>query len=242
MIITITQTYGDHRKELYDVRSRDSLLKYFIESFDHDIFSFHNCSESTIEYFKKYNSSREYIVQNNISYTNSLKFMIDKLRDLKCKKLIFLQDDVFSFTQDLDQLNFIIETIKSSTIPLLNLEVRKDDFKVEIQKKMDLAHTNDEVEIWKSFTSHFSENGNYSFDDGPYVLDFDYIDIIYDNLFFKYNDVWQSENYNNQKFNFLNFPRYITNKRFFKRYNIVGMNDWNRQSELEALKKNFYYD
>jgi hypothetical protein len=239
MIITITQTYGDDRRELYDIRSKDNLLKYFISSFDHDIFSFHNSSSSTIDYFKNTNKSSELVEFGNIPYTSTLKLIIEKLKKLKCKKVIFLQDDVFSQNQDLEELNYIIQEIKNDNIPLLNMEVKKDDFKLDIQNKMEFIKKNNDTEIWKSFTSHFAENGNYAFDDGPYVLDFDFINTIYDLNFFNFGDVWQSENYNNLKFKNLDFPRYITNKRFFKRYNILGRNNWNRDVEIEELKKLF---
>lgn len=240
MIVTITQTYGDQRKELYDIRSQDHLLKYFLDSFDHDIFSFHNCHKDTIDYFKSKNSSKEYIEYNNINYTDTIKNLINRLKELKCSKIIFLQDDVFSSHQNKDQIDTIISDIKNNNTPLLNLEFNKGNFKKEVQNKMDLVRKIGDVEIWKCFTSFFVENGYYSFDDGPYVLDFDLIDLIYDTNFFQHQDVWSSENYNNNKFKYFNFPRYITNITFLKRYNIVGRNNWNREVELNELRSNFF--
>jgi len=239
MIVVITQTYGAGRKELYDIRSKDEMLKYFISSFDHDIYSFHNSDIETINYYKSCNFNREYLEFNGVSYTETIKLMITHLKNIGCTKLIFLQDDVFSYNQDIKDIDILINEIKNNKITMLNIEMCLTDFNNSVRDNLILSKSIDGIEIWKAFTSNFVQNGNYSFDDGPFVIDFELINVIFDQNFFKIGDVWAAENYNNDKFKNIDFPRYITNKIFFKRYNIVGRNNWDRNNELERLKKNF---
>jgi len=241
MIAVFTQTYGDDRRELYQIREKDNLLNYFVSSFDMNIYSFHNCSSQTIDFFKSINkmNNTKYYELNNLSYTDSLKFIIDELKKFNCTKLIFLQDDVFTFNQSKEELDVIINYIKFGKSPLINLEMNVSDFKSDIKNNKNPIFNENGVEIYKFFTKDFSENGRYSFDDAPFSIDFDLINVIFDDQFFTMGDVWRGEMYNNEKFKIINFPRYCTNKIFLKRYNIVGRNNWNRSAEFIDLNKNF---
>lgn len=240
VIVVLTQTYGDDRKELYNIKSKDNLLQYFISQFDHDIYSFHNCSKETIEYYKSLNSNKEYIEFSNMPYTHTIYHLIDKLKKIGCRKLIFLQDDVFTWNQSKEDIDILVDKIKNNeNIPLLNMEMTFDEFKDDLKNDIKIIDNNNHVKFYKAFTQTFAKNGGYSFDDAPFVLNMDYIDVIFDNQFFQIGDVWNGELYNNEKFKVINFPRYLTNKRFFKRYNILGRNSWNRQQELIDLNKNF---
>ena len=240
MITIITQTYGNERRELYEIRSKDKALQYFIDQFDHNIYSFHNCSEETINFYKAKNTNKEYIEFNGITYTETIKKICNKLKKMGCNKLIFLQDDVFSYNQNLSEIDLLVNEIKTNNnIPLLNIEVKIDDFKNEIVNNVILHKSISEIDIWETTTTDFSDNGNYSFDDGPFVIDFNLIDLIFDDEFYKRGDVWSAENYNNDKFKNIRFPRFVTNKRFLKRYNIIGRNSWDRENELLRLKEKF---
>jgi hypothetical protein len=239
MIVVLTQTYGNDRKELYDIRSKDSLLQYFISQFDHDIYSFHNCSKETIEYYKSKNTNKEYVEYVDIPYTHTIYHLIDKLSDIGCTKLIFLQDDVFTWNQTKEDIDVLVNKIKNGNFPLLNMEMKFDEFKDELKGSIKIIEEENDVKFYKAFTLDFSKNGGYSFDDAPFVIDFDYINVIFDNQFFQIGDVWRGELYNNDKFKLINFPRYLTNKRFFKRYNILGRNAWNRNQEIIDLNRNF---
>jgi hypothetical protein len=161
--------------------------------------------------------------------------MITHLKKIGCTKLIFFQDDVFSYNQARKDVDILINEIKTNKMSMLNIEMSLNDFKPSVRDNLTLLKTVDDVEIWKAFTFNFAQNDNYSFDDGPFVIDFELINIIYDNNFFNIGDVWNAENYNNQKFKTMNLPRYITNKIFFKRYNIVGRNNHDRKNELIRL-------
>jgi hypothetical protein len=239
MIVVLTQTYGNDRKELYDIRSKDSLLQYFISQFDHDIYSFHNCSKETIEYYKSKNINREYVEFGDIPYTHTIYHLIDKLKKIGCTKLIFLQDDAFTWNQSKEDIDDLVNKIKSDNFPLLNMEMSFDEFKDEVRTDIKITDECNNIKFYKAFTFDFSKNGGYSFDDAPFVLDFDYINVIFDNQFFQIGDVWRGELYNNDKFKLINFPRHLTNKKFFKRYNILGRNSWNRNQEIIDLNKNF---
>ena len=71
---------------LYDIRIKDKLLNYFINSFDANYYSFHNCNKETIDYFKKINNNQNtnYLEYNNISYTNTIYNTIQKLKSIGC--------------------------------------------------------------------------------------------------------------------------------------------------------------
>jgi hypothetical protein len=79
MIAVLTQTYGNDRRELYDIRQKNSLLQYFISQFDSNIYSFHNSSKETINLFKSLNNDLNtiYYEYNNISYPTCIFNLIE---------------------------------------------------------------------------------------------------------------------------------------------------------------------
>jgi len=242
MIAILTQTYGNDRRELYEIRQKNSLLHYFISQFDINIYSFHNSSKETIDFFKSTNNNPNtiYFEYNNVSYPNCIFNLIEELRKMGCEKLIFLQDDVFTFNKSKEELDILIDYIKNGKYYLLNMEMEFKDFNQNIQNNKKIIYSKDNINIYNTFTKDFFDNGAYSFDDAPFVIDFNLINLLFDNNFFQMPDVWNAELYSNEKFKLLNIPRYTTNKMFFKRYNILGRNNWNRAQEFVWLEENIF--
>jgi hypothetical protein len=236
MIVVFTQTYGDNRRELYEIRNKDINLKKFISHFDLNIYSFHNSSKETIEYFVSNNNIKTEIIQfNGISYPNCIKEVINYLKKIGCTKLIFLQDDVFSYDLSEEDILTIVKYLRNCNIPLINMECIESEMKVNGEVVFD----ENGLQVFKHFTNDYKQNHEnaYTFDDVPFMVDFDFIGVVFDKNFMTLPDVWHGELYNNNKFDVINFPRYCTNKKFFKRYNILGRNSWNREQELIELKE-----
>lgn len=232
----MTQTYGSNREELLRIRKKDTRLKTFIESFDFLLFSMHNCSDSmkdTVREFVDY-KNLELIEYEGISYTESIKKTVSTLKSNNVDKIIFLQDDSFSFDQNAN-LEPLINFIKMGDFNLLNLSYTNKDLKISDIPFEIIS----DLKVYKTNTNMFKDSNLYSFDDSPYVLTKHNIDLIYDNGFFNCGDVWKGEMYNKSKFDNLNVDRFVTDTCFFRNYGIIGRNNWNWKYEMELLKRNF---
>ena len=134
MLISFTQTYGDNRKHLLDIYSRDEKLIEFKNLFDVNIYSFNNCSGDTITYFNSINKVKNTkILLVNGSYTQSIRQLINYLDELKCTHLFFSQDDTFSY--DNDNINFkeLVDYVKGFDNNFMyNLYYNSDQFKEHI--------------------------------------------------------------------------------------------------------------
>jgi hypothetical protein len=84
MLVSFRQTYGDNRKELYDIFSRDRRLLDLYNICDLNIQSFHNCSEETIDYFKEriHIERPLYLEFRNISYTETIREIKNRIKEI----------------------------------------------------------------------------------------------------------------------------------------------------------------
>jgi hypothetical protein len=80
----------------------------------------------------------------------------------------------------------------------------------------------------------------WSFDHSPYFCDLDFaINEIYPQVITEHNDIWQVEVSIKNKYDQINMPRYITDQKLFRRVNIVGKNNWDRENETKFLENLF---
>jgi hypothetical protein len=237
-IAVFTQTYSDFRKELYDYHSLDIDDINFRNNFDINIFSFHNSSknfQNDIKNSKYINNINkiEFIEYNNISYTETWKKSLIFMKSMGITHIIFLQDDCFYFNPL--KINNIIDFIKNEEFDMLNLECNFFDLN---KKDKNIFFENKNICIYDTNSKDFLNRGWYSFDDGPYVASIDYLENnIYDNEYYSIGNIWTAENYLNDKIKNKNIQRLTTDFPFYKRFNILGPNNWNRTNELNELKK-----
>jgi methyl coenzyme M reductase subunit C-like uncharacterized protein (methanogenesis marker protein 7) len=106
MLVSFTQTYGKGRNELIDIHFRDKRLIDLKNHFDLNIYSFHNCEQSTIDKFKELNKG---IINNVVilefddeHYTQTIKKIKLYLKEIGCTHFFFSQDDTFSVFENED--------------------------------------------------------------------------------------------------------------------------------------------
>lgn len=73
-------------------------------------------------------------------------------------------------------------------------------------------------------------------DDGTYVANIKYLfDRVYDNEYFALGDIWRAEHLLNHR----KIERFIMEQPLYRRYNVVGKNDWDSSEEKARLNQQF---
>jgi hypothetical protein len=235
MICVFTQTYGDKRSELFDWKIRDTNLSFFVQQFDHSILSFHNSSENfKNETLKKYDIYDEVMTFDGISYPECLRRILDFVKKNHFKKLIFLQDDVFTMQKDKSYYEELASFIKNTHHDMINLEIQGNDkvFPV-LQKAKNFVLFDTNNHDLKKIDPNY-----WYFDDGTYAANISFLDEIYDEQYFSENNIWSAEHILNHKMYFKKIPRYVLDKKSFTRCNLLGPNN-NREQALKWLNEQF---
>ena len=222
MIISLRQTYGDDRKELYDILSRDEKLIDLYNQCDINIQSFHNCSKETIEYFKSVVKLRNplYLEFNNIPFTQTVKRVVELVKDSKADHFLWTQDDTFSTQRIVDWnelLGYVNEYEKGL---LISLTLLTNIINITLIPDEKLKSFN----VWKLDTHYIGEKMYFAMDDSPYICSTDMLDVIYGEEYFEYDCVWTAEQFLFRKFNDVNIPRYVISDyvSVLKNYNLYG--------------------
>ncbi len=80
----------------------------------------------------------------------------------------------------------------------------------------------------------------YACDDGAYAGRIEYLmSRVYSPRYFQCANVWDAENAMNDHVIKNPVERYCSNYRWFKRYNIVGGNTWNKDMDMRLLNTRF---
>jgi hypothetical protein len=242
MLASLTFTYGDKRSELYNFKNKDSGDRYFRNKLDYNLFVFHNSPDSFIEktkstFFSNFNLTYAKITG---SYPSALKKALLLLKEKGVTKVVFLQDDVFCLQKEKKTIDNLIELLRITELPHLNLEYCYNNFADKLQNVSPTLNVNG-LKIFKTDTNFFktATPTSWSFDDSAYYSSLNFmLDHIYDSKYFTYPDIWSAEWYLKAKFNQINMPRPITDIKFFRRVNLLGPNN-NREAELNFLNKEF---
>jgi|MDSW01.2.fsa_nt_gb hypothetical protein len=231
-----TQTYSDRRSEIFNWREKDEYLKYFVSLFDGSFLSFHNSSalytKNIIENYKAYKSIFSI---DDVTYQQSLHYIVNLIKDNGYNKILFMQDDCFSIQRDFQYYKDLADYINNQDYEMINLTMESNE------------NIKNGKEIFEGTTLYNTTNINlveaglcaWYFDDGPYVADIDLAISIYDSNYMQFNNIWDGEKYLNRKMSLLEIPRNVLNKRSFRNVNFIGPNDWNKENELRWLNKNF---
>jgi len=242
-ICIFTQTYGNDRDILFHYHNMDSMDIYFRNSFDLNIYSFHNSSDSYVDTIlcSDYISSIkkiEIIRYNQISYTQSWKNTINYLIENNIDYVVFLQDECFSIG-DKNLIDGVINFIKEGDYDMLNLEYPYDDLNTQDKEILNLTR---DITIFKTNSIDFVNRGYYYIDDGPYVSNLNFLTSdVYDDNYYQFGYIWSAENYLNEKIKNSPIDRFTMNKPIYKRFNIVGRNRHNKlkyENDLKEIKKN----
>jgi hypothetical protein len=235
MKLSFNQTYSNDRKILLEARLRDKKFIEFLSFFDINIFSFHNCNDNILDFFKNIKNKIPNVkihINNNISYTQCIRRLLRIVETLNVKHFFFYQDDTFSCDNNISFDGLLNYVFKQNDI-MLTLYERKEFF----EDGTVLLESFDDLDLYSNNTENFVKHNRWSFDDSPYICTTNYLSQIYDENYLNHSDVWSAECYNNFKFKTSPINRYITNKSLFKNYNFIGRNNWNKDEEIKTLKE-----
>lgn len=233
MIVSFTQTYTN-RPELIDIYFKDKRMLEFKNKFDLNIYAFHNCPDSVVTKFNSQNrvQNTKYLIYKKLSYTETVKQTVDYLNSINCKYLFFSQDDTFSFDNaniDFDELLKYVKSNESNF--MLNL---RDYYKGNYDESKILNF--DTFNIYPSNTIDDRHFFWWPFDDSTFIASMDLVNEIYDEEYFKQRDIWNAEKYLMAKYAKKKLNRYVTDKRLFQNYNILGKTISLRKQHLNELK------
>jgi len=223
MIASFSQTYSDNRSELFDYHNKNIVDINFRNKLDKNYYIFHNSPEIYVkkileyDYFKKINNST-ILTYNNITYNKTVFETLKKMKNDGIKYVFFLQDDVFLLVND-EIIDELLLFVKSNDFDMLNIEVS------DINKEKPIIYSNNNLKIYNTDSNDFKNKKLWSFDDGPYVANIDFLlNNIYDSMYYKISDIWKGELYLEIKISNKVIQRLTTNYCIFKRFGIVGKN------------------
>lgn len=237
MIASLTFTYGTEREDIFKYKSKDKSDLVFRNSLDLNLYVFHNSSRDYIKSIKE----KSYLNGFNFTfaeiegpYPGALRSALQFLKAKNVEKIVFLQDDVFCVAKDTKVVRELSDTLKSTIHPYLNFEITCED----TNRFKPILETPD-FKYYNTDTAFYKEKG-WSFDDSPYYSTLDFaMNVIYDDTYFSYPDIWSAEHYLKYKFDNINIPRYVPDVQFFRRVNFLGKNTHNRDNELKFLNEHF---
>lgn len=237
-ICVFMQTYSDNREELYRYHSNDTTMLTFLNAFDKVVFSFHNSPipfwQKLLQYdfFKKIRNL-QVIAYSNMTYPKTLQATLLKCYEEGFDTFVYLQDDVL-YNMDGD-IHELIHIIKNEPFKMLNLEVSAEELGAS-----KLIAERGSTRVYDTTSADFGAAGMYRYDDGAYAADLEYlVTKVYPLGYFEQETVSSAENWLNMWTDKNPIERWTTNSKFFKRYNIVGGNSWNRANELILLNQRF---
>ena len=239
-ICVFTQTYSNNRSELFTYHELDKLDIYFRNSFDYNLYSFHNSDDNYIneinkfDYFNKIKNI-ETISYSNLTYTETFRQTLEKILNLGFDYMIFLQDDCFTTDKDIE-IEELLKFINNEDFNMLNLETNVSSLNL---KEEEVYYKSNEFIVYNTNSNDFKERGWWAFDDGPYIANIKFLlDEIYDETYFNIGDIWPAENYINNKISKNKIQRLTTNISLYNRFNLVGRNIQDREISIERLEKN----
>lgn len=235
MISSWTQTYGDKRTNVYNLKNFDYMDMYFRKKLDKNVYSFHGVPEKIKH--KLYES--KFITDINFNFfdfPSSLKYpktyykSLMKLKSMGIEYILFLQDDCWvrsSITkQNCDDLYHIIKNTKFN---IINLETKSDRLIANDEQLDDLLiTTKGDIKLYRTDTK------NALWGDYPFIANINYLlSSVYDSLYFNEKDIWKAEyqlSHRIKKNKIIEM--YTLNIPFYHRHGISG------RSGREHFKKN----
>jgi hypothetical protein len=239
-ICAFIQTYSDNREILIKFHDADTQLIEFLNSFDRVFFSFHNCSEPYRQrilesHFIKSLRNVKILIYDSIPYPQTFLKSLLAMWASNYEYLVFLQDDVFTFQPG--NLQELTHLIKTTTYNFLALEVNHEDLRIGDDRTLAQEGA---TKLYRASSQDFKAVGMYACDDGAYAGRIEFlVNSVYSQDYFKCATVWDAENCMNDHIMKNPIERFVTNRRWFKRFNIVGGNTWNKENDVRLLNEKF---
>jgi hypothetical protein len=240
MNVSFFQTYGD-RLPLLKIRSEDLIFQRFLDCFDLNIISLHNCSDNVRTYINKspvVKNSKVFDFQG-ISYCQCIKNLMNFLEGKNIDRFFFYQDDTFTCEANLHNIEELKKMIMGFDYEMINLSYKTEHLiekgKWTIEGK-NVIYSSLKFNLFDTTTEDFKKSTLWSFDDSCFVCTFKRLQGIFNEIYFSFPDIWHAELYLKNKFDQETVNRYITDLSFFINYNILGRNT--QEVNINNLKNN----
>jgi hypothetical protein len=252
---SFTQTYGDQRILELLLLKYDIIGNTFRNKCDKIFFSFHNCPNEFIIKGKTileklYPSDKLIILEyNNISYLETIKKTLNNIKTMNIDYILQIQDDQFGINskQNIDEINninMVFNFINNKKPYFLHIFGNEGDPKFNNMKPLQIFtnesenNSTNDIEFYNYNTKDFAKNNIYSWNDGTYFANVDFLINIFNTKNLPEN-VWDLEHALKYIFDNNNLNRIGTNKLFFKASNLHGRNINNKLNSHENLQ-NFF--
>jgi hypothetical protein len=243
MIASITFTYGDNRTEVYRYKSKDTLDKIFRNSFDFNLYVFHNSSESFVKEIRESKLLSDFkftFARVGGPWPKAFRQALQILKQKGVERMVFMEDDVFTTTENKDLVVELATFLKTTDLHYLNLEYNTSNFPNHIStrnaiiKKTNFNVYNTDTHFFKSISPE-----TWAFDHSPYYCNLDFaMREFYPPIIEQYTDIWSIEWMLKHKYEQTNMPRYITDQQLFRRVNLLGRHP-NTDIERKYLNDKF---
>jgi hypothetical protein len=253
-VASFTQTYGEQRILELLLLKYDTIGNTFRNKCDKIIFSFHNCSNEFILKGKTilenlYSSDKLIIVEyNNISYLETIHKTLENIKNMNIDYILQIQDDQHGINsnknrEDINNIDIVFNFLKTKKPYFLHIFSNEGDPKFNSMKPLEIIknEVNDSVnnvEFYNYNSKDFKNHNIYSWNDGTYFANIDFLINIFKIKGLPEN-VWDLEHALKYIFDNNNINRWGTNKLFFKASNIHGRNINKKISIYENLQRFF---
>ena len=259
-IASFTQTYGNDRILELLLLQYDIIGNIFRNKCDKIIFSFHNCPSNFIIKGKSileniYSSDKLIILEyNNISYLETINKTLNMIKNMDIDYVLQIQDDQHGMNtneniQNINDINIVFDFLIKYKPLFLHIFSNEGNPKFNNIKPLEIirngnenddGNENNALEFYNYYTKEFKKHNIYSWNDGTYFGDINFLINIF-NIKGLPENVWDLEHalkyiFDNEK---NNINRWGTNKLFFKASNIHGRNINNKISIHENLHRFF---
>jgi len=253
-IASFTQTYGEKRILELLLLKYDTIGNTFRNKCDKIIFSFHNCPTDFIIKGKTilenlYSSDKLIILEyNNISYLETIKKTLENIKNMNIDFILQIQDDQHGINskENIEQINnidIVFNFINKQQPYFLHIFENEGNPKYNNIKplqifKNEIDNSICDIEFYNYNTKDFAKNNIYSWNDGTYFANIDFLIKIF-NIRNLPDNVWDLEHALKYIFDNNSLNRLGTNKLFFKASNLHGRNINNTISIYENLHRFF---
>jgi hypothetical protein len=247
-IASFTQTYGDKRVLELMLLKYDIIGNKFRNNCDKIVFSFHNCPTEfftiAIQILKDIYPSDKllFLRHNNVSYLESIKQTLKILKKSNIDYILQIQDDQHGINnknniENLDNVNVVFDFIREKRTQFLHIFENEGNPKYNSLVPLEIIKK-DNVEFYKYNSRYFQTQKIYSWNDGTYFADINFLIRLFDidNL---PTDVWQLELALKYIFDNNDLERWGINILFFKASNLHGRNINSSISPEENLARFF---
>lgn len=249
-VASFTQTYGNQRMLELLLLQYDVIGNVFRNKCDKIIFSFHNCPSEFIIKGKSilenlYFADKLIILEyNNISYLETINKTLNMIKNMKIDYVLQIQDDQHGINskeniENINDINIVFDFLIKENPLYLHIFSNEGNPKFNNIKPLQIIE-NDTVEFYNYYTKEFKNHNIYSWNDGTYFGNIDFLINIF-NIEGLPENVWDLEHtlkyiFDNDK---NNISRWGTNKLFFKASNIHGRNINNKITVDDNLHRFF---